>query len=410
MFGLGKKKKNDSHLETTYLALDIGTEFIKTAVFAVRNGKVEVLGYDRAPQRQNAMMGALIINLENVIDVVDQSIGTAVQMAKQITKDSVAIPKKVILGIAGELVKGVPIVVNVERDNPSRPINQREVDNIISQIKAQTFDEAKEEIAADTGIKTGQIAEIDTVVNSVYIDGIKVDSPIGFTGTDLVYRVFSTFSPKIHVDSIKEVAKTLGLEILKIVVEPYALAMGVENSRQEKFNAIFIDIGGGTTDIALVQHGAIVGTKMYAFGGRVFTKRIEKELKIDYTQAERMKVDYSDQKLNRGDAKRVQEAINKDMSVWIDGAELSLAEFSDVTEFPSQIYLCGGGSLLPEIHDRLLAHPWLQVLPFGKFPKVNFLFPNQIVNVIDRTKKVTNTMDVAPMALARMALDVIDTK
>lgn len=406
MFGRNKKK-NDSHLETTYLAVDIGTEFIKTAVFAIRGENVEVLGYDRAPQRQNAMMGALIVNLENVIDVVDQSIGHAVVMAKELSKDSIAIPKKVIMGIAGELVKGVPIVVNVERDKPDKNITAKEIDGIISQIKAQTFQEAKEEIAADTGIKTAQIAEIDTVVNSVYIDGVKVDSPIGFTGTNLVYRVFSTFSPKIHVDSIKEVAKSLNLEIMKIVVEPYALAMGVENSTQEKFSAVFIDIGGGTTDIALVQHGAIVGTKMYAFGGRVFTKRIEKELNLDYRQAESLKVDYSDQKLSRAEAKKVQAAVAKDMGVWVDGVEISLGEFSDVVEFPSQFYLCGGGSLLPEVHDRLLAHPWLQVLPFGKFPKVNFLFPNQIANVIDRTKKVTNTVDVTPMALARIALDIV---
>jgi cell division protein FtsA len=404
----GRKRSPDANLEKTYLALDIGTEFIKTAVFAIRNGQVEVLGYDRAPQRQNAMMGALIINLDNVIDVVDQSIGQAVAMAKELTQNQVAIPRKVIMGIAGELVKGVPIVVNVDRENPDKKITQKEIDGILHQIRTQTFAEAKSEIAEDTGIKTAQITEIDTVINSVYIDGIKVDSPLGFTGQGLIYRVFSTFAPKIHVDSIKEVAKALNLEIMKIVVEPYALAMGVENSRQEKFSAVFIDIGGGTTDIAFVQRGAIVGTKMYAFGGRVFTKRIERELNLDYLAAEQMKIDYSDQKLNKTEQRAVQLAVAKDMNVWVDGVELSLAEFDDIEEYPSQFYLCGGGSLLPEVQQRLLSHPWLQVLPFGKFPRINFLFPNQIANVIDRTKKVTNTVDVTPMALARMALDIVN--
>jgi cell division protein FtsA len=194
---------------------------------------------------------------------------------------------------------------------------------------------------------------------------------------------------------------------MKIVVEPYALAMGIENARQEKFSGVFIDIGGGTTDIAVVEQGAIVGTKMFAFGGRVFTKRIEKELGVDYAKAEELKIDYSDQKLGAAEEKQVKLAVAKDMPVWLDGVELSLAGFDDVQEYPSQFYLCGGGALLPEVQQKLLAHPWLQVLPFGKFPKVQYLFPNQVSDVIDLTKKATHPLDVTPMALARMALDTV---
>jgi cell division protein FtsA len=353
------------------------------------------------------MRGALIINLEQVIDVVDVSIGQAIQAAEQLVGEPVGLPQEVIIGIAGELVKGVPIVVNVEREDENKKIARDEVRDIVEQIKEQTFSDAKEQIASDTGIKTSQITEIDTVVNSVYIDGVKVDSPIGFKGKDLVYRVFSTFAPKIHIDSIKEVASALNLKLMKIVVEPYALAMGIENARQEKFSGVFIDIGGGTTDIAVVEQGAIVGTKMFAFGGRVFTKRIEKELGVDYAKAEELKIDYSDQKLGAAEEKQVKLAVAKDMPVWLDGVELSLAGFDDVQEYPSQFYLCGGGALLPEVQQKLLAHPWLQVLPFGKFPKVQYLFPNQVSDVIDLTKKATHPLDVTPMALARMALDTV---
>lgn len=404
MFGRSKKLAQVG--QKTYLAVDIGTEFIKTVLFRITDDrKVQVIGYDRAPQKHNAMRGALIINLQNVIDVVDISIGNAVQMAEGIIKQSVALPKEAIMGIAGELVKGVVIVVNVERENPETKISDREVQGILANIKKQAFAGAKEEIAADTGIKTDQITEIDTVVNSVYIDGVKVDSPIGFTGKDLVYKVFSTFAPKIHVESIKEVADSLNLKVMKVVVEPYALAMGIEHAREERFSGIFIDVGGGTTDIALVENGAIAGTKMFAFGGRVFTKRIETELKVDHIAAENMKLDFSDQKLSPADATKVGKTLSKDIPVWLDGVELGLAEFDDIKEFPAQIFLCGGGALLPQIHEGLLAHPWLQVLPFSKFPKVQYLFPNQIADVEDLTRKATNSLDVTPLALARMALD-----
>lgn len=406
MFGR-RKKQTQPRVGGTYLALDIGTEFIKTVLFRIVDKQVEVIGYDRAPQKPNAMRGALIINLEQVIDVVDVSIGNAIHAAEQLLGESVPLPGQVVMGIAGELVKGVPIVVNVEREDPETKITPEEVADIVEQIKSQTFENAKEDIASDTGIKTSQITEIDTVVNSVYIDGVKVDSPIGFTGKELVYRVYSTFAPKIHVDSIKEVAAALNLDLLQVVVEPYALAMGVENARQEKFSGVFIDIGGGTTDIALVHEGAIAGTKMFAFGGRVFTKRLERDLNVDYVAAENTKLDYTNGNLKSVEEKAVRKSIEKDMPVWLDGVELSLAEFDDIQQYPSQFYLCGGGSLLPEVQQKLLAHPWLQVLPFGKFPKTSFLFPNQIENVIDRTKKATEPIDVTPLALARMALDIV---
>jgi cell division protein FtsA len=403
----GRKKSTPGGDTKNYLALDIGTEFIKTVLFQIVDGKVEVVGYDRAPQKANAMRGALIINLQNVIDVVDVSIGNAIHMAEEILQRPVGLPEEVVLGIAGELVKGVVIVVNVEREDPGAKITEKEVEQIVSRIKKQAFEGAKEEIAADTGIKTDQITEINTVVNSAYIDGVKVDSPIGFKGENLVYRVFSTFAPKIHVESIKEVAAALNLKVMAVVVEPYALAMGIEHSHEERFSGVFIDVGGGTTDVALVEHGGIVGTKMYAFGGRVFTKRIETEFNIDYISAEQKKLDHSDQKLSDSEDKLVAKALGKDIPVWLDGVELSLSEFDGVTEYPSTFYICGGGALLPELHAGLLAHPWLQVLPFGKFPKIKYLFPNQVANVIDKTRKATFPMDVTPLALARMALDLV---
>jgi len=89
----------------------------------------------------------------------------------------------------------------------------------------------------------------------------------------------------------------------------------------------------------------------------------------------------------------------------LTGVEIALESFQDVKEYPTQIYLCGGGALLPEIQEGLLTYPWLQTLNFKKFPKVNFIFPNSVSNIIDKTKSATLPMDVTPLALARMYLE-----
>ncbi len=404
------KKKKSQNLKSrssidSFLSVDIGTEYVKSVVYIIENGEIEVIGYSRAQQKESSMYAAFIINLKDVIDTVDKGIGKAISMAKETYSKEFNLPDEIIVGIAGELVQGVTIMVNVDRDNPDNEISEKELENLLEKVKKHTFSNTKEEIAREIGLKSTQVEEVSTYVNSVYIDGVKVNNPIGYKGNELIYRVFSSFAPKIHLSSIEQVAKALNLKLSQIVVEPYALSLGLRGMRDLDSNAIIIDIGGGTTDVAVVQNGDIVGTKMFAVGGKVFTKRVQKELGVDYDEAEQVKMDYT-----KGDAasdvqKKLSKSFTNDIQTWLTGVEIALEEFEDVKEYPSNIYLCGGGALLPEIQEGLMTYPWLQTLNFKKFPKINFVFPNSVKNVIDRTKTATLPMDVTPLALARMSLE-----
>ncbi len=405
MFGNNRNKKTVSRSSNYHLAVDIGTEFVKSAVFKVEDEEVVILGYSRIKQKESSMYAAFIINLQAVIEACDKGIGEAVAQAMQKEGEDFVIPSDVIIGIAGELVHGVTIMVNVERDNPSSKITQREVDKFVEKVKKYTFSSTVEEISREMGLKASQVIEVNTAINSVYIDGIKVSNPLGYTGNELIYKVFSTFAPKIHLDSINQVTNALNLKLSKIVVEPYALAVGLQNMRDPNANAIIIDVGGGTTDVALVSNGDIVGTKMFAIGGKVFTKRVQRELGVSYEEAEKIKIDYSNGAVDKDTDQKLTKAFEMDISTWLTGVEIALEGFQDVEEFPSQIYICGGGALLPEIQEGLLTYPWLQTLNFKKFPKVSFIFPNALNGVLDRTKSATLPMDVTPLALARMYLD-----
>lgn len=405
MFGNNRNKKTVTRSSNYHLAVDIGTEFVKSAVFKVEDEEVVILGYSRIKQKESSMYAAFIINLQAVIEACDKGIGEAVAQAMQKEGEDFVIPSDVIIGIAGELVHGVTIMVNVERDNPSSKITQREVDKFVEKVKKYTFSSTVEEISREMGLKASQVIEVNTAINSVYIDGIKVSNPLGYTGNELIYKVFSTFAPKIHLDSINQVTNALNLKLSKIVVEPYALAVGLQNMRDPNANAIIIDVGGGTTDVALVSNGDIVGTKMFAIGGKVFTKRVQRELGVSYEEAEKIKIDYSNGAVDKDTDQKLTKAFEMDISTWLTGVEIALEGFQDVEEFPSQIYICGGGALLPEIQEGLLTYPWLQTLNFKKFPKVSFMFPNALNGVLDRTKSATLPMDVTPLALARMYLD-----
>jgi hypothetical protein len=83
----------------------------------------------------------------------------------------------------------------------------------------------------------------------------------------------------------------------------------------------------------------------------------------------------------------------------------ALKEVDEVESYPTKIYLCGGASALEEMQTAIIEHPWLTVLPFAKFPKVEFLYPSQLENIIDPTKTINDPSDVTPLALARMYLE-----
>ncbi|KXK09745.1 MAG: Cell division protein FtsA [candidate division WS6 bacterium OLB21] len=311
------------------------------------------------------------------------------------------------MGIAGELVQGITIMADYTREDPDSKIDETEMAEVIAHVKQQAFADAATDIAEDIGIPVAALQELNSKINATYIDGVKVDNPLGFTGSEVTYRVFSTFAPSLHVNSLKEIAASLGLEVLSIEVQPYAIARAIKGARSKEFSAVIIDVGGGTTDVAVVDQGGIVGTKMFAFGGRVFSRRIQKDLDLELHDAEQMKIEYADGKLTKDKEIQIRKALKKDINIWAEGVELSLEELDDLDKYPTQFYLCGGGSALPEVRQVLLEHPWLQVLPFRKYPKTSMLFPNQLVDIEDQTGRIIDPSDVTPLALARMILELV---
>lgn len=399
---LSKKAKKGDLEEEVLLALDVGTSYVKAVVFVVRKNQVHILGYGRAAQQSEAMKGAMIINLQQVIESCDLAVGEAVRELEE------ELPRRAIVGIAGELVKGVTIMANYDRDNPDEKINEHEIEKVVGRVRERAFADVRSEIAEETGLLEEQIQEISSVVNDSFIDGFRVTNPLGFQGKEINFRVFSTFAPSIHLTSLKSIAQSLGLEILEVIVEPYAITRAYEGAAKDDFNAIFVDVGGGTTDVALVTKGGIMGTKMFAFGGNVFTKRLEVNFDLKYKDAEDLKLQYSDRALSEKKSDEVKKLLEQDAMVWADGVELSLKEFEDVDTYPSKFLLCGGGTLLPEIKSSLAEHPWLQVLRFRKFPEVEFIHPSNLKRIVDEKKLLKDVSDVAPAALAYMATELKD--
>ncbi len=396
---LGRKGRASDFM----VSLDIGTEVVKALVFQIdaNSGNGIVKGVGRARQKLGDMQSGAVTDIAGVIE----NCRTAIQVAK-----TMAGAKKVhksILGIAGELVKGTTTTVHYERIRPELRIDIPELKNIIQKVEWKAFDRIRQQLAWETGHSEIEVKLINAAIIDSRIDGYRVTNPVGFQGRDVSISVFNAYAPMIHLGALQTIADELKLELLSIAAEPYAVARSIGIEDALDFNAVFIDIGGGTTDIAVVRNGGLEGTKMFALGGRAFTKRLVHELGISFEEAEILKIKYAEGRLEKDVSLKIEKMLEDDCNVWLSGVELSLSEFAEADLLPHRFFLCGGGSSLPGIKKALSSQKWARSLPFSKTPQINFLQPRDIVNIIDETGQLRDPQDITPMGLATLVLDLL---
>jgi cell division protein FtsA len=396
------KFKHRGDKEHYLVALDIGTEFVKALIGRVVDNQVEIIGVGRQRQRLTDMQSGAVTDIAGVVDNCDAALRQAEEMAGVVAKDAV-------MGIAGELVKGTATTIKYKRTDAQTRIEMPELRKILDRVQDRAFERARETLAWETGQQEIDVKMVNTAIVDVQIDGYRVTNPIGFQGRDISIQLFNAFAPMVHIGALQAVGNNLDLNVINIAAEPFAVAKSVGGEDSSDFSAIFIDIGGGTTDIALVNNGGVEGTKMFGIGGRSFTKRISQVAGVTFDQAEEMKLEYSAGKLPHvKDRAAVEEAIDADIKVWLSGVELSLSEFTKVDHLPAKILLCGGGTGLPQITAVLNSDSYTR-LPFARKPIVSHIKPDQVARVVDKTGQLTSFADITPMGLANLGLDVINT-
>ncbi|HBG81280.1 TPA: hypothetical protein DDW69_00380 [candidate division CPR2 bacterium] len=394
--GIIPKRKKDRY----YLSLDIGTEFVKCLIFRVdeKEGKGIIIGAGKQRQKLGDMQGGAVTDIGGVVENCDKAISRAEKMAG-------VSPTECVIGIAGELVKGTTTTIHYERLNPKEKIDYTELNNILNKVQYQAFEQTRKQLAWETGYKEIEVKLVNAAVVDVHIDGYHVTNPIGFQGRDVSIGIYNAFAPLVHLGALQTISSELGLDLISVAAEPYAVARCMGGEESTEFSAIFIDIGGGTSDIAVVRNGGVEGTKMFAIGGRTFTKRLAQVLNTTFAKAEEAKIMHSSGELDKDKKEIIREAILNDAEVWLSGVELSLGEFDKIDMLPSRILLCGGGSELPEIKEVLEKGDWWKNLPFAKKPKIKFMEPEDVANMLDNTNMMKSVQDITPMALGNLLLD-----
>jgi cell division protein FtsA len=386
-----------------YTALDIGTEYIKALIIRREGDNGIVLGVGRQQQSYSDMVSGAVADIQAVIENCNGALEEAEDMAE-------AIPGRAVIGIAGEQVKGFSTSVTVPREDPAQRINRVELQNTLELVQKRAMREAMHMMGQELGVPEISLKLIHSTITTVRIDGYLVTNPLDFQGKAMEITVFNTFAPLTHIGALQTIATELDLELLGTVAEPFAMARCCATDEVYEFGGIFIDVGGGTTDVALIRNGGIEGTKMFTIGGRVFTKKIASHLSVSFADAEDLKIRYSRKEVSADRATKLKQLLAPDAEVLVNGVALTLQQLAKGDRLPASIYLAGGGSSLPEIQEYLNAYPWMDRLPFPRTPTVRLLAPTDVRNIYDSTGLLLNQQDITPMGLGYQAIQEDDAE
>jgi cell division ATPase FtsA len=376
MFKLFSKKKKPE----IFLAIDIGTEAVKSLIFKKEDNKNIILGkgleyFEEAESFKN---------LDFPEEILKKTIAGAVEQVSKIAK-----PKNIFLGLPANVLIAKIVNQNFERKNPKEPISQSEKEKIEEEI----FRCVKNKIAREFSQKTGLLPQdfhfSNLKILETKIDGYEVPSILNLSGRNLEFKVLAVFLSKYQLEKIKRICQNLNLKILKI-------SHLAENLNQlfpeEKINAIYLDIGGKTTNIFLVEKGKLTGISQFNQGGINFTEKIYRQLGLSFSDARILKENYSQSILSEKVQKRVKEIFSDVLQGWFENLKENLKKFPQKL-LPANFFLFGGGSLLPDISE-ILETGNFSPLTFISKPKIEIIYPQKLKNIEDKNQILNSPQDI----------------
>lgn len=330
-------------------ALDIGTRTVIGVVLAADPSGYKIVAAHMAEHRERSMYDGQIHDVKKVARVVGE-VKSALEkrLKKPLTHAAVA--------AAGRALKTLRATATSEF-SIRRLITPEEVTALELQAvqnALQIARKGKETPAADYYC-------VGYSVVRYLLEGTPIANPAGQRGKDFAVEVLATFLPRVVVDSLLSVLDENGLNLLGMTLEPIAAAHVVIPSTMRQINLALVDIGAGTSDIALTRDGSFFAYGMVPFAGDEVTEALCQKFLLDFPAGEKMKKDISvRESLIFTDFLGMNHALQRGQVLQaIDGivdelASAIAAEILTLNERPPQaVVLVGGGSLTPLLPEKL---------------------------------------------------------
>jgi cell division protein FtsA len=268
------------------VGLDIGTTKIACLVGRrTEHGKIEILGMGKSPSL--GVSRGVVANIEKTV----QSIRAAVEEAE--LKSGVEI-RVVNVGIAGQHIKSMQHRGMITRD-------KKEQESEISQVDIDALIDDMFELSMPPGEEIIHVLPQEYTIDRE--SGIK--DPIGMSGSKLEANCHIITGQMAAARNIYKCVNKAGLEVAELILEPLASSAAVLSEEELEAGVVLVDIGGGTTDVAVFHDGIIRHTAVIPFGGNIITEDIKEGCTILQKDAEKLKVKFGTAVESPGQANEV---------------------------------------------------------------------------------------------------------
>lgn len=254
------------------VGLDIGTT--KIAAIAGRkneHGKLEILGFGRA--NSNGVQHGQVLNIDQTIKAIQQALMNCYESNPDLEINEVYV------GIAGHHIKSLQTRGDMVRQDSENEIQRWEVDQLIENQR-KTFIPAGDQI-------------IDVIPQDFHVDNIQnIKEPCGYNGVKVGANFHIITGDRNAIRNINRAVEKSGLKTKDLVLQPLASASAVMSEIDMEAGVAILDIGGGTSDLAVFYEGILKHTAVIPFGGENITNDIRMGLGVLKSQAEAMKVQF----------------------------------------------------------------------------------------------------------------------
>lgn len=399
---LNKNSKKDEKplphydAEELIFALDIGTRTVIGIVGVRENSRFKVVAAEVLEHSSRAMLDGQIHDIARVAEIAGE--------LKAKLEKSIGMPlTKVAIAAAGRVLKTYE--VKVERDiEPDKEIDQE----LVSSLEIEGIQRAQllldEETVKDDKSKFYCVGY--SIIN-YYLNGYVISQLTGHKGKKVGADVLATFLPHIVVDSLYTVMNRIGLEVVSLTLEPIAAINVTIPKDLRLLNLALVDIGAGTSDIAITRDGSVVAYAMAPVAGDEITERIAQHYLVDFNTGEKIKIALSSKKEpitfsdilgNRKSVKpqEILEVIRPSVDFLSETIAQKILEYNH--KAPNAVFLIGGGSQIPgltEMTAEKLKLPLERVVVRGR---------DMIQNIRYSGKKLSGPEAITPFGIAITAL------
>lgn len=376
-------------------SLDIGTRTVIGVVAKYEDDKLQILQSEVIEHEERNMYDGQIHDIAGVTEVVKK---VKERLENRIGKKL----EKVSIAAAGRALETHRILVERDIEN-LQEINKR----IVESLEMEGIQKAQAILEKQSSKGGSQYYCVGYSVVNYLLDGNFIEKLEGHKGNKVSADVLATFLPHSVVDSLYTVMSRVGLEVTNLTLEPIAAINVAIKKSLRLLNLALVDIGAGTSDIAITKDGSIIAYAMASVAGDEITEKIAKTFLLDYDVAEKLKITLSTREEHKfHDIVGIEHHLTSDeiLDRISDSIENLAREIGNKIlkyneKAPSVIFLIGGGSQIPRLPKC--------IADFLNMPEPRVVVRDTsiIENVQGIPEELMGPNAITPLGIAKTAID-----